>query len=148
MNEEEIKDLMEKVKNQENTAHIHTPYSESSGRGADFEVEYKLDIDPELREIKPSQGMRSDFLYEGDDPKTDGIYMIWPELLDKDGKVILDKRITPENSGTATMWIFSPEIRDVHRNRIKVGTKGRWVVGSKTLARVTVTKILGLFEND
>ncbi|MEW8525379.1 MAG: hypothetical protein AB2552_20240 [Candidatus Thiodiazotropha endolucinida] len=149
MDKKEIEKLKERVKREEETRHIHVPYSEASGRKPDFEVEYVLDIDPELGSVKPGQGMRCDFLYEGDDPKTDGIYMIWPELLDENGKVILDKRVVPAKSGKATMWIGMHEAREkIHRNRIKIGTKGYWVVGSKKLAMVTVTKIHGLFENE
>jgi hypothetical protein len=74
--------------------------------------------------------------------------MIWPELLDEDGSVLLNKNIEPPKSGKATMWIGVPEMREkIHRNRIKVGTKGYWVIGSKRLAKVKVTKIIGLFTN-
>ena len=92
--------------------------------------------------------MRSDFLYEGDDPQIDGIHMIWPEFLDKESKVILDKNCKPEAEGLALMWIASNESRQkFHIHRIEVGVKGYWVVGSNKLAEVVVTKILGLHEN-
>ena len=149
MDKKEIQELMKRVKSQEKGILTHIPYSESSGRSADFEVEYVFDIDPELSKVKPSQGIRCDFLYDGDDPKIDGIHMIWPEFLDKYGDIITDKTIFPDKSGKATMWILSSEGREnIHRNRLEVGTEGRWVAGSKTLARVTVTKIIGLFENE
>src|SRR5690606_35494357 len=127
----ELEKLKERVKRAEETRHIHIPYSETSGRKPDFEVDYVLDIHPELHSVKLGQGMRCDFLYEEDDPKADGIYMIWPELLDENCKIILDKRIAPAQSGKSTMWIGMHETREkIHRNRIKVGTKGYWVVGS------------------
>jgi hypothetical protein len=146
MNKKQIEELKKRVKAQKESMHIHTPYFEKTGRLPDFEVEYEFDIDPELGLIKPAQGMRCDFLYEGDDPSIDGIHMIWPELLDQDGNVILDKNIEPPKLGKATMWIGIPETKEkIHRARIKVGTKGYWVIGSKVLAKVRVTKIIGLF---
>lgn len=148
MDKKEIQELMKRVKRHEKTMKVHIPYAESTGRKADFEVEYVFDFDTELGDVKPSQGMRCDFLYEGDDAKIDGIHMILPELLDREGDIITDKAIIPDKSGKATMWILSSEGRkDIHKKRLKVGVKGRWVVGSKTLARVVVTKIIGLFEN-
>ena len=111
-------------------------------------MEYEFDIDPELELVKPRQGMRCDFLYEDDDPKIHGIHIIWPELLDKDENVLLNKDIEPPKSGKATMWIGMPEMREkIHQHRLKVGTKGYWVIGSKILAKVKVTKIIGLFIN-
>lgn len=149
MDKKQIEELFRTVKEQESTRHIHVPYQERMGGLPDFEVSYKLTIDPELEGIKPGQGMRSDFLYDGDDPSSDGIHIIWPEFLDNNGEVIRNKNINPAEEGRALMWILSPESREkIHRDRIKVGTKGYWVVGSKKLAKVTVTKILGLFENE
>jgi hypothetical protein len=147
MDKKEIDELKKMVKNRDLS--IHVPYKDRTGSKADFEVEYVLDIDPELGSIILSQGMRCDFLYDGDNPKVDGVHMIWPELLDENGSVILDKSISLDNSGKATMWIGLPETRaHTHRKRIKVGAKGSWVVGSKRIAKVTVTKIIGLFENN
>jgi hypothetical protein len=127
---------------------VHIPYSQTSGMEPDFEVEYEFLPELEREFGRPTQGMRCDFLYEGDDPKVDGIYMIWPEFLDQDGNVILDKRVSLAESGTATMWIGFPEARaNVHRKRIKTGIIGYWVVGSRKIARVMVTKVIGLFRN-
>lgn len=149
MEKHEIEDLLKRAKDLEKSQHIHKPYAESTGMLPDFEVEYELDIDPELSSVKPCQGMRCDFLYEGDDPATNGIHMIWPEILNDEGGVILDKRIAIPHSGRATMWIGQHESRvTVHRNRIRVGVKGYWVIGSKKLAKVEVTKIIGLFDNE
>ncbi|MBE9527158.1 MAG: hypothetical protein IME94_09320 [Proteobacteria bacterium] len=148
MDEKQKKELFDRVKEQEKTAHIHVPQQEATGNLPDFEVSYELDPDPELEEVIPCQGMRTDFLYDGDDPKVDGIHMIWPEFLDSDGDVITNKNEEISKKGKALMWILIPESRDkVHRHRIKEGEKGYWVFGSKKLARVTVTKILGLYKN-
>ena len=69
----------------------HTPYKSLKNREPDFIVEYEWCPDEVVKDIKRFQGMRSDFLYEGDDPQTDGIHMIWPEFLDKEGHVLLSK---------------------------------------------------------
>lgn len=146
MNKQQIEELMKRVKDNADTQKIHIPYSESSGRLPDFEVQYEI-----YDEVASNftQGARCDFLYEEDNPKTNGIHMIWPEFLDDNGKVILNKTINPKKQGLATMWIGMHESRvKVHRPRLKVGTKGHWVTGSKKIADVVVTKILGLFENE
>lgn len=120
----------------------HTPYQISLHREPDFVVRYQLDPCDELKSAKPGQGMRLDFLYAGDDPIKDGIYMIWPELLDESGNVITDT--TPGNMapvGKANMWVVNEEMRQFHAARIKVGTKGYWVRGPLRLANVTVVAI-------
>ena len=145
MNKQQIEELMKRVKDNSDAQKVHTPYNETTGRLPDFEVQYKIHDEVTSNF---TQGARCDFLYEGDDPKTDGIHMIWPEFLDDNGEVILDKTIHPKKQGRATMWIGMHESRvKFHRPRLKVGTKGYWVVGSKKIANVEVTKILGVFEN-
>jgi hypothetical protein len=148
MNEKEKQELFERVEAQESKQYIHTPYEQVSGHIADFEVIYEILIDSKYEGLKSGQGMRCDFLYDGEDPRKDGIHMIWPELLDGKGYVITDKHVIPENKGKATMWIISNDSRvKYHQKKIKVGTKGYWVVGSTKLAKIEVTKILGLFTN-
>ena len=121
---------------------MHYPYEDKQNRQPDFVVEYEIDLCDEMKNAKPHQGMRTDFLYEGDDPQLDGVYMIWPELLDENGQVIEDK--TPGSAphkGRANMWILSEEMREFHRKRIKVGMKGYWVRGSFKVANVTVIEL-------
>lgn len=120
----------------------HKPYQERLNREPDFVVEYVLDLCDELKDAKPSQGMRVDFLYDGDDPQKEGVHMIWPELLDELGNVVIDT--TPGNmskQGKANMWVVDETRRPIHAKRIKVGTQGYWVRGSMKLANVTVVKI-------
>ncbi len=147
LTENEIKKIVEEVNsNKRDTTHI--PYEKATGLLPDFEVEYEIDRDPEIEGGKLTQGMRCDFLYEGDKSPHDPIYMIWPEILDKNNNVILDTSIEIEKKGLANMWIMLPESRArIHCNRLKPGTKGYWVVGSCKVANVKVTKILGLFSN-
>ncbi|AWF80449.1 hypothetical protein BTJ40_06275 [Microbulbifer sp. A4B17] len=119
----------------------HIPYEERSGRKPDFVVKYKIDLSEENKNVKPGQGMRVDFLYDGDDPQVEGIHMIWPEILDEDGRVIRDA--TPgniPNEGFANMWILSEERREYHHKRLKIGTKGTWWRGGR-IANVTVVQI-------
>jgi len=120
----------------------HKPYQERLKREPDFIVSYEIKPCEEMKSAKPGQGMRLDFLYEGDDPATDGVHMIWPEILDEDGKIIKDT--TPGNipqKGTANMWVVDEERRHIHAKRLIVGLKGQWVRGPFKLAEVTVTKI-------
>ncbi|AZZ98883.1 hypothetical protein [Pseudoalteromonas sp. R3] len=124
---------------------MHSPYEDIQNRQPDFIVRYEIDLCDDIKNAKPHQDMRTDFLYHGDDPEVDGIYMIWPELLDENGQVIEDT--TPGSAplkGTANMWILSDEMREFHRNRLKVGTKGYWVQGKYRVANVIVIKLCGL----
>ncbi|WP_444898165.1 hypothetical protein [Microbulbifer sp. SSSA005] len=119
----------------------HIPYEERSGRKPDFVVRYMIDLSEENKNAKPGQGMRVDFLYNGDDPQVEGIHMIWPEILDEDGRVIRDT--TPgniPNEGFANMWILSEDRREYHHKRLKIGTKGTWWRGGR-IANVTVVQI-------
>lgn len=144
LSKEEIKELLSLAGKNRERRGIYVPYGEISGRLPDFEVSYEFFPDVNI----VFQGVRCDFLYEEDDPKKDGVHMIWPEFLDNEGNVILDKSIPINRLGKATMWIGMHESRvKYHRSRLKIGTKGYWVAGSRKLAKVTVTKILGLFEN-
>lgn len=121
---------------------MHTNYSELQQRLPDFIVEYELALCDELKNAKPYQGMRTDFLYESDEPQDDGIYMIFPEFIDRYGLVITDMSpaaIAPQ--GKANMWIVSDEMKPYHHQRLKVGTKGYWVRGSYKVAKVTVIEI-------
>ena len=68
----------------------HEPYEDRLCRAPDFIVAYTLDPCDELRLSKPEQGMRVDFLYDGENPAVEGIHMIWPEILDENGRVMTD----------------------------------------------------------
>ena len=119
----------------------HIPYEKTSGRKPNFIVEYEINLADSIKDAKPNQGMRVDFLYEGDDPKTDGLFMIWPEILDENGIVILDtKPGSIPKKGYANMWILSEELIEYHQKRLKVGTKGTWWRGGR-VAYVTVVQI-------
>ncbi|MCW8857987.1 MAG: hypothetical protein OQJ95_11535 [Kangiella sp.] len=110
----------------------------------DFVVEYEIDLCEELKEIKLEQGMRIDFLYDGDDPQVEGVHMIWPELLDEKNEIVLE--VTQSNiakQGKANMWVVDEARRPYHAKRIKIGTKGIWWRGGR-IAYVTVVNNEGL----
>ena len=114
-------------------------YGERSGRSPDFRVRYRWLPQGQ----RPFQHIRCDFAYEGDGPE-DSIYMIWPEFEDAAGRPLPAGRAVPEQ-GTATMWILNDELRDqIHRQRIKRGVRGYFVVGTQRIAEVEVTDVLGL----
>jgi hypothetical protein len=122
----------------------HTPYQFNLKRAPDFIVEYEIDLCEALKAAKPNQGMRVDFLYEGDDPQHDGVHMIWPEILDENGEIVLDTTPgTIAQKGKANMWIVDDTRRPYHADRIQVGTKGIWSRGGR-IAHVTVVSREGL----
>jgi hypothetical protein len=58
----------------------------------------------------PIQGIRSDFMYYGDNPKIDRIFMIHPKFLDNHDNVITQSTVVPESEkhscGLLTLIIF------------------------------------------
>lgn len=125
------------------------PYEERSGHPQDFYVQYRF-YSPEVggRQNFPAQGYRCDFAYQEDDIKETSIYMIHPEFEDNDRNVILDDKISVNQTGTARMWIVLPEMREeIHKHKIKLGTKGYFMEGSRRVGEVEVIKIVGLLSN-
>ena len=123
----------------------HIPYEQIRKRPCDFIVKYKFLTKEEggRQTGLPHQGIRSDFMYAGDNPRTDGIYMIHPEFLDKEGNVITEKIAVPE-SGKANMWVVNLDFWEYHRKRITIGTKGYFMEGPKITAECEVIEIIGL----
>ena len=123
--------------------------AETFKREPDFEVSYRVLSEAEggRKSGPPFQGYRPDWAYDGDDiPKT-GLFMIWPEFLDSEGKVLPNESQAPV-AGKANMWIIVPKmIEQVHGARIKVGTKGFFMEGNRRVAEATVTRIIGLHTN-
>ena len=122
-------------------------YEEIREHRCDFVVSYLLYPPEDGGRILTYQHLRCDFMYEGDDPKTDGIYMIHPEFLGGDGKIV-EEQIQISLSGKALMWICIPEMRDeIHKHRVKVGTRGFFVEGTRKIGEVVVTNIVDMFSN-
>ena len=122
-------------------------YSEIRGHGPDFIVKYRLYSPPEGGRKVTYQHLRCDFLYEGEDPQIDGIYMIHPEFLDESGNPMNTGVVVPLE-GMASMWILSPQMRStVHRPRIAIGVRGHLVEGSRKIGDVEVVELKALHEN-
>jgi hypothetical protein len=123
-----------------------TSYSDRSGRKPSFEVLYRfLSRDEGGRKSPPYQHTRWDFLYEGDNPSVDSIWMIWPEFIGPDGQ-ILPEGVTP-SSGRALMYIVNLDNEPYHRARINIGTKGAFVEGPRKVAICEVVAIHGLADD-
>jgi hypothetical protein len=124
---------------------LHKPYEKIQNRPCDFIVKYRFfTVEEGGRKSGPAnQGYKSDFMYAGDNPETDMIYMIHPEFLDQDNNVVLDTSIR-QWSGKAKMWIFNPKFFQLHKTRIKVGTKGFFMEGGHKTAECEVIEIVGL----
>ncbi len=123
----------------------HVPYEKIRNRPCDFIVKYRFLTKEEggRQTGLPTQGIRSDFMYFGDNPKKDGIFMIHPEFIDKDNNVIIEKVAVPE-SGKALMWIINPKFIEYHKKRIEIGIKGYFMKGLKITADCEVIELIGL----
>lgn len=120
-----------------------TSYSERTGRKPSFEVSYRfLTAEEGVRNALPHQHTRWDFLYDGDDPVADGIWMIWPEFL-SDQRDVLPEGEVP-TTGRALMYIVNLDNEPYHRERISVRTRGYFVEGPKVIAACEVVAIHGL----
>jgi hypothetical protein len=114
----------------------------------DFEVEYRfLSTDEGGRRTGPPYQMyRSDWMYEGDDPRVNGIYMIWPIFLEENGEIREPNTPVPIE-GKAQMFIVDDEQRaSIHAGRIHPGTRGYFMEGPNRVAEATVTQLLALNE--
>ena len=122
-------------------------YKEIRNHPEDFIVRYTLYTKEEGGRKITYQHLRCDFMYEGDDPETDGIYMIHPEFIDENGVPIKEKTSVPL-SGRASMWVLIPEMRDkIHKFKIEVGVRGYFMEGARKVGEIIVEKIVGLHEN-
>ena len=122
-------------------------YREIRNRPEDFIFKYRLYTPDEGGRKVTYQHLRCDFMYAGDDPVKGGIYMIHPEFLDANGNVV-DEKIPLMLEGKATMWVLVEEMKEkVHRSRIKLGTKGYFMEGSRKIGEVEVESIVGLNES-
>ena len=120
-------------------------YQERTGREPDFKIRYRfIPYEEGGRVQAPYQGYRSDFHYDGEDVKTDGIYMIYPEFLNQDGSIMLEEETPVPESGEAYMWILSDEMKEYHRERV-VPNRLVWLMeGSRKVAEATVIEQIGL----
>ncbi len=123
-------------------------YREIRNHREDFIVSYKLYSPQEGGRKVTFQHLRCGFMYEGDDPQEDGIYMIHPEFLNENGSPVNGEDTPISLSGKASMWVLVEEMKEqVHRKRIKVGTRGFFMEGSRKIGEVVVEEIVALNEN-
>ncbi|MBS7230451.1 hypothetical protein KHA90_05385 [Flavobacterium psychroterrae] len=119
------KDITDKLK-QETKVNSHIPYEHVRNRECDFIVQYRFFSEEEggRKTVNPIQGYRSDFMYSGDE-NLKQLWMIWPEFLDNENNIILDKSIRVSTSGKAKMWILNETLYELHKDRIKRFFYGR-----------------------
>jgi len=122
----------------------HISYEQIKNRECDFIVQYLFFSEEEGgRKTNPRQGYRSDFMYF-EDEKSIKLFMIWPEFLDNENNVILDKSAHISTFGKAKMWIVSEGNQELHKSRIKIGQKGYFMEGPRKVAQCEVVEILRL----
>lgn len=122
-----------------------TSYAERSGRAPSFEVIYRfLDACEGGRKTPPHQHTRWDFVYDGDDPVKDGIWMIWPEFIGPDRQVLPADEVPI--AGRALMYIINLDKQPYHAARISTGAKGAFVEGAQKVAVCEVVAIHGLAD--
>lgn len=128
---------------------MHQSVEERLNHPPDFRVSYRFYDESEGgRKTTPGQGYRSDFSYYHEElPNPYSVYMIWPEFEDEQGCIITSKEIKVNPKGTARMWVIVPEMRLMHRNKIKVGMKGYFMEGSRRVAECEVIEVIGLTTN-
>jgi hypothetical protein len=118
-------------------------YEQIRGHSPDFIVKHRLYSPSDGGRKVTFQHLRCDFMYEGDGPEKDGIYMIHPEFLDESGTPLPEEAEVPLE-GNASMWVLVPRI---HRSRAKVGVRGHFMEGSRKVGDVEIVQIKGLLEN-
>lgn len=123
----------------------HTPYEKIKNRECDFIVQYRFfSLEEGGRPMgNPMQGYRSDFMYSGDE-KVKQQWMIWPEFLDNEDNIILDKSLRVPTSGKAKMWILNEALIGLHKERIKIGLKAFFMEGRHKAAECEVIQIVNL----
>lgn len=112
----------------------YIPWSDVLKREADFEIDYTF-ID---ENFTPFVGMQTHFKYITDDQE---VWIIFPEFLDKEGIVMMDKRETPALKGKAEMWIINKDNTEKHKSKLYVGMRAYITFFHRILAEVIVTKI-------
>ncbi|MGD8455377.1 MAG: hypothetical protein PVF83_03245 [Anaerolineales bacterium] len=120
-------------------------YSELFGRPPDFRVRYRcLGKEGPKKPKRFYQHIRSPFSYKEFDEESEAstLFDIFPEFEAEDGSIYPEESLIPL-IGTARMWINRDEMRDYHRERIKVGVKG-FMGGGIKLAEVEVIEVVSL----
>lgn len=114
----------------------------------DFEAEIRIySIAEGGRRLPVFNGIRWDLAYADQRPG-DGLYMVWPDFIDVEGKSRSDQvPLAVGETLSARMMMVVDEMRDrVHRGRIAPGVRFYCHEGDRRVAEGVVTHITGLFE--
>lgn len=90
------------------------------------------------------QGIKLDFMYEEDENRA---WMIYYALLNSKGN-LLSHRTVCEQQVNAYFRILNPQLRPIHKQRIKVGIRFYVVAGSYKVAEGVVTEVLHLVDEN
>ena len=109
----------------------------------DFRILYRFFREDEGgRKSLPLQGYRSDWTYLNGE--TSQLYMIWPRFLDQEENELCSYQMI-EMSGLANMYIISDKlINSVHKDKVKVGTRGFLMEGPKKVAEAEIIEVINL----
>ena len=114
----------------------------------DFEATIRILSTAEGGRATPAfNGIRWDLAYAEDD-LSEGIWMIWPDFVDESHDSLPTDRPLPVGVDLpARMTVVSDAVRaQVHRQKIKIGTRFYCHEGAKRVAAGHVTRITGLFD--
>ena len=114
----------------------------------DFEATIRIIREDESGRRSPVfNGIRWDFCYAEDDPKT-GIWMVYPDFHDAVGESIPEDRPLPVDVQIpARMFVLVDEMREeVHRKMVRVGGCFYCHEGLRRVAEGTITRVTGLFH--
>ena len=121
---------------------LHKKYKDLSKRPKpDFVVQYRF---LDTKKTLPHQGYRSSFMYEEDARTTNEVkyaYDIFPEFKDEKGGIIMNLNEKVLREGVADMWILVEQSRNFHKEKMKIGSKGYFLEGTKIVAECEVIKI-------
>jgi hypothetical protein len=113
---------------------------------ADFDANIRIFKEDEGgRKSAPFNGVRWDLNY-ADDLPTAALYMIWPDFVDDVGVSLpTDTALPIDTLLNARMHIVIDEMRSqLHRARLKIGTRFYCCEGPRRVAEGQVTRITGL----
>lgn len=117
---------------------MHIQYKEILKRAKpDFVVKYKIIDERRLKE-PPFQGIRTNFMYQDDVIDDKYSYTIFPEFVDSNGNIIMEKNQPVNIEGIANMWIVVEDSIDFHRNKLKTNTKGYIIEGFRKIAECEI----------
>ncbi len=111
----------------------------------DFEAEIEIfTFEQGGRRSPPLNGIRWDLKYK-EDNFGDGIHSIWPFFINDENNLVPGSEPL-SGKLRAWMYVMLDEMRDYHRNRMKIGQEFTCQEGSKSVAKGVVTRLIRLAE--